>query len=343
MVLESPRFAARVILHEGRAAALFHALARPAKSTDLPDRIPGLSMEVAHPLLSLLHAGGMLAEVDDTGTIAEDAAPALASWEFHDLLFHARSRRGRHDFPLGAAFPQVGRGDPPPAVRPATAAEMIELHRPDIARLRRQDPPFADVQERRQSLREYALEAITDRQLGEFLYRVARVKALEQHEVESPRGPVWMEFAVRPYPAGGALYELEVYPAIRRCAGLGAGLYHYDGLHHRLERMCGVTAEVERLWEDAAIAAGISADRLQVLLILAARWPRIAWKYSGIAYALVLKHVGVVYQTMYLVATAMDLAPCAVGCGDSDGFARAAGIDYYAETSVGEFLLGSKH
>ncbi len=29
------------------------------------------------------------------------------------------------------------------------------------------------------------------------------------------------------------------------------------------------------------------------------------------------------------------------GAGDADLFARAAGTDYYAETSVGEFLLGS--
>ena len=42
------------------------------------------------------------------------------------------------------------------------------------------------------------------------------------------------------------------------------------------------------------------------------------------------------------VATAMDLAPCALGGGDSDLFTRAAGLDYYTETSVGEFLLGSK-
>jgi hypothetical protein len=39
---------------------------------------------------------------------------------------------------------------------------------------------------------------------------------------------------------------------------------------------------------------------------------------------------------------AMGLAPCALGGGDSDLFARAAGTDYYAETSVGEFLLGSR-
>jgi SagB-type dehydrogenase family enzyme len=60
------------------------------------------------------------------------------------------------------------------------------------------------------------------------------------------------------------------------------------------------------------------------------------------AYSVILKNVGALYQTMYLVATAMDLAPCALGGGDSDLFARAAGLEYTVETSVGEFLLGNK-
>jgi hypothetical protein len=37
----------------------------------------------------------------------------------------------------------------------------------------------------------------------------------------------------------------------------------------------------------------------------------------------------------------MGLAPCALGWGDADLFAAAAGTGYYAESSVGEFLLGS--
>jgi SagB-type dehydrogenase family enzyme len=150
-----------------------------------------------------------------------------------------------------------------------------------------------------------------------------------------------MEFASRPYPAGGSLYELEMYVVVNACRGLRPGLYHYDPLGHRLGRRAERTPAVEGLLSGAAQATGMAPNDLQVLLILAARLPRVAWKYAGLAYALVLKHVGVVFQTMYLAATAMGLAPCAIGCGDSDLFARAAGVNYYAETSVGEFLLGS--
>ena len=84
-----------------------------------------------------------------------------------------------------------------------------------------------------------------------------------------------------------------------------------------------------------AVRATDQEVRPQVLIIIAARFQRLSWKYESMAYNIILKNVGVLYQTMYL-------APCALGGGDSDLFARAAGLDYYAETSVGEFLLGSK-
>jgi SagB-type dehydrogenase family enzyme len=267
----------------------------------------------------------------------------VPTWEFHDLLFHARSRTGRSDARYGTTYRLAGRLPPPPALKPAPAGPTHELYRPDLGRLQREDPPLAWVQEQRCSARGFDSEQpITDRQLGEFLFRVARVKDCWQTEVATESGPVRMDFASRPYPAGGSLYELELYVAVNHCSGLSPGLYHYDALGHRLTRLCGRAPEVSGLLRDAAESTAIAEDNLQVLLLLAARFARVAWKYESIAYALILKHVGVVFQTMYLAATAMGLGPRAVGCGDSDLFARAAGTDYCTETSVGEFLLGSQ-
>jgi SagB-type dehydrogenase family enzyme len=151
-----------------------------------------------------------------------------------------------------------------------------------------------------------------------------------------------MDFTARPYPAGGGLHELEFYAVINACEGLESGLYHYDPERHRFGRLSGPTRETGLLLDEAAASAGMAPKGLQVHIILAARFERLAWKYESIAYSLILKDVGVVYQTMYLAATAMGLAPCALGCGDSDLFTRAAGTEYYVETSVGEFLLGSQ-
>jgi SagB-type dehydrogenase family enzyme len=336
-VLESPLAHAQMILNDCRAAALVGALAAPATAWELAERFGGLGADAVASVLALLLRAGMIGEAD-----TEDQVPALQSWEFHDLLFHARTRRGRFDAPYGGTYRLADRLAPPPALKPTMAGRVYELHRPDLDRLERDDPPLARVQARRRSIREFdATHPITDRQLGEFLFRVARVTGYREEEVSTPCGPVRQDFAARPYPAGGGLYELELYAAIQACNHLSPGLYHYDPAGHRLIQLRKHTSEVAGLLRDAAESTGTPEDAIQVLLILAARFPRLAWKYESIAYALTLKHVGVLYQTMYLAATAMGLAPCAIGGGDADLFARAAGTDYYAETSVGEFLLGN--
>ena len=127
---------------------------------------------------------------------------------------------------------------------------------------------------------------------------------------------------MRPYPAAGGLYALDLYLIVNRCAGLDAGLYAYDAERHALRSRPVSQHHTDALLADASLATAIPQEQLQVLVIVAAHFQRVAWKYSSIAYSLVLKDVGVLYDTMYLAATAMGLAPCAVGCGNADLFAR---------------------
>jgi SagB-type dehydrogenase family enzyme len=342
LVLESPLSHGRVVLHDARAGALVQALARARPAKAFAGLVPGLSAEAADMVTALLLNSGMVQELNRLGQASEEESNALQCWEFHDLLFHARSRAGRQDSAIGGTYRLAGRLAPLPALKPMQPGESIELHHPDLDQLLREDPPFAWVHETRRSMREYAPAPITARELGEFLCRVGRVKEQAEVEVATPHGPVRLGLASRPYPSGGALHELELYCAISACQDIAPGLYYYDALNHRLCRLSGHTRELQQLLRDASFSAQIPLERLQVLLIVAARFPRIGWKYAGLAYSLILKNVGVIYQSMYLAATAMGLAPCALGCGDADLFARAAGTDYYAETSVGEFLLGGK-
>ena len=65
-----------------------------------------------------------------------------------------------------------------------------------------------------------------------------------------------------------------------------------------------------------------------------------AWKYSAIAYSLILKDVGVLLQTLYLTATDMGLGGCAIGTGNIELFARMTGQDFHHEGPVGQFALG---
>jgi oxazoline/thiazoline dehydrogenase len=341
IVLESPLSSARLILHDSRAAALVHALAKPQTVKDLAGPVAGVSPAAAALLVTLLLNSEMLSEVDVDGRTQEEENEALQCWEFHNLLFHSRSRAGIDHSGIGGAYKLAGL-NPPPALKPMQPSESFELYLPDLDSLQREDPPFARIQEMRCSLREYGEMPITSRQLGEFLYRVARVRECRNVTVDTPYGSVPLSIASRPYPSGGALYELELYAVINHCGDFAPGLYYYDPRRHRLCKLSGRKAEVEKLVSEAAMSAQIASDGLQVLLVIAARFPRIGWKYTELAYSLILKNVGVVYQTMYLAATAMGLAPCALGCGDAGLFARAAGTDRYIETSVGEFLLGSR-
>ena len=79
----------------------------------------------------------------------------------------------------------------------------------------------------------------------------------------------------------------------------------------------------------------------QVLVHIACRFQRVSWKYHAIAYATNLRNTGVLYQTFYLNAIAMGIAPCGLGSGHLQAFAGASGNDPLVEGNIGEFMLGS--
>lgn len=341
LVLESPLGHGQIILYDWRATALIALLAQPQSLRQMREYLPGMNDEVVAGCLQLLLNAQALTTVLADGRDSEESNLTLAQWDFHDLLFHSRSRYGRHANLFGANFRHINRIPPLPAVKPPPEGTKIDLYQPEFAQLQANDPPLASVMETRRSVYTYDTKPITLKQLGEFLYRVARVRTLNEIPVQAAYGSGQgiMQVSSRPYPAGGKCYDLEFYLTVNQCEGLLSGLYHYDPFNHQLTCLRERDQFVESLLNYATIAS--RQTNPQVLVTLASRFQRISWKYDAIAYATTLKHVGVVYQTMYLVATAMNLAPCALGSGDSDMFAVAAKTDYFAETSVGEFMLGS--
>ncbi|HTE86926.1 MAG TPA: SagB family peptide dehydrogenase [Dehalococcoidia bacterium] len=338
LVLDSPIAHARAIVHGTNGAALLRELARPRSSVELAAATDRFNEETASQLLGLLASAALVSEARADGSTAEDEDETLAQWEFHDLLFHARSRSGRHDFPSGATYRFRGRIPPSPAVKPHMSEDVTVLFRPDLHRLMVGGVPLTRAIEQRLSIREHGERPITVGEVGEFLYRTVRVRSVRDPH---PTGGRPYSISSRPYPGSGSAYELEVYLTVEACDGIPPGLHHYEPAEHQLSRISGPTARTQALLRSAAAAAGIG--RLpQVLITLAARFQRVSWKYESIAYALVLQDVGALYQTMYLVATAMGLAPCALGSGNSDVFAQATGLRYLEESSVGEFILGSR-
>lgn len=312
-------------------AALLGRLAGWTSPAD-PD-CPGLPPGTAAAALGLFAAAGLLTTATAEGDPEESGS--LAQWSPADLWLHTRTRRPRTTARYGATYPMRAVADPLPAAPPAFAGPRITLEPPDLDVVAKTDASLTEVLEGRRSIREHdAAAPITLDGLGELLYRTMRRR-------RTFTGEDGQELADRPYPSGGAVHELEVYPLVVSCDGLEPGLWHYVTDAHALERVAEPGPATRALLDRARAAAMMTADP-QVLLVVTARFGRVMWKYETIAYSLVLKHVGVLYQTFSLVAEAMGLAVCGLGGGDAGDFAAASGLDPHAEGSVGELLLGSR-
>ena len=287
------------------------------------------------PLLHDLSVGRPASELQATG-ISEPAIRALIAlmswcdllergekrWSAHDLLFHACTRtgftrglRGKIEAASLSAVQAAGRA--------GRGGRPIPLVPPDRGRLLAADPPYALVAEQRCSIRQQGTTPLAASQLSEFLFRT-----------------LYQRDGRRPYPSGGACYPLHAYVAVQRCLGLAGGLYAYDPARHELSSVSEPGPAVDQLLAQAAGAAAVELPP-QILLVLAAQYDRMHGSYPDIAYSLILKEVGAVFQAAMLAASVMGLAACPLGCGNSLLFAELTGVDPLIESSVGEMMLGS--
>jgi SagB-type dehydrogenase family enzyme len=138
---------------------------------------------------------------------------------------------------------------------------------------------------------------------------------------------------------GGRRLRARALSGFDKCEELARGFYHYDASAHVLVPIGVPTNELKALLAGAAYAMGAPAAP-QILITITARFGRISWKYSSIAYSLILKDVGVLTQTFYLMATDMGLGGCAIGIANIDLFAKMTGIEFHVEGPVGQFAIG---
>ena len=335
MVLESPRAGALFKICNPNIATALATLSTPQSIKRLRRQggFPGIE------LLALLVDCQILFKIgtgNNNGLRQAEGDCNLVLWDFHDLLFHARSTEGRHANPLGGVYPYMGVAPPLPAVRPPWRGKKTNLQNFSAA-YSEAISPFARLLRERHSTRNFDDQRpITIAELSWFLENTARVRSKWKSSMDG--GPS-VTYTVRPYPSAGAGYELELYLAVDKCNGLARGFYHYDAGGHALVPIGVRTPELEALLTGAQIAMDASVSP-QILITIAARFGRISWKYSSLAYALILKDVGVLTQTFYLMATDMGLGGCAIGTAHIDLFAKMTGIEFHVEGPVGQFALG---
>jgi SagB-type dehydrogenase family enzyme len=338
MVLESPRAGALFRICDPNIAAAVALLSapQPVKRLRRQDGFPGVE------LLALLVDCQILFKVDparDGGLRPAEGDDDLVLWDFHDLLFHARSTEGRHANPMGGIYPYADVMPAPPAVRPRWPGKKIDLRKVAAAPAPHVLPVAKLLRERHSTRSFDGRRPITLAELARFLDGAARVQSKWSSPLDLGDDAPMVGYAARPYPSGGGSWELELYLAVDNCEGLARGFYHYDADAHALVPIGVRTHELDALLVGAGFAMGEAAAP-QILITIAARFGRTAWKYSSLAYALILKDAGVLTQTLYLMATDMGLGGCAIGTVNIDLFAKMTGIEFHVEGPVGQFAMG---
>jgi SagB-type dehydrogenase family enzyme len=302
-LLEAPLYHVRARLLRAVCIDVVSRLSRPTSLKDLLSALPSEAPVIRH-VFAFLATAGIIREC------AKGMEPLEGSWPFWDLFFHYHTRFGFLPDPIGA---KGARGLAKQDLRSSIQIKLRTASPPA-------DPPLTKVLNGRRSQRRPGLCPITIDQLAAFL-------SLSTSNTASPRM--------------GGLDVFSFYLAVRRCDGLPPGFYRYCPVEHVLEPVSVATEYLSQTFIQAGSALGASDCPPDIVVKLVVDIARASQAYERIAYRLALLNAGMIMQTMYLAATALCLATCAIGSGDSLDFARQVGIDQGQQDVIAELALSS--
>ena len=255
----------------------------------------------------------------ETCAYGETMAPP-SFWSSVELAVHRQQN--------GATAPRPG---PAPELTFTSRGSGDVIVLPDPGEL---PTSLGEVLRRRRSKRRFGPGPVRQIDLSTLLYHSVRVEKI----VNDPQAG---GMALRPFPTAGGRSELEVYIVANDLDGAAPGVYHYSPATHSLSAIRLRDGDQDRFNEEVNASTGGVLNRdPPVVLLITAVFGRVMWKYPGIGLSLIYKDTGCLFQTVYLVATAIGLAPCAIGGGPEARNARWLGLDPSEESQVGAFLLG---
>ncbi|WP_431673929.1 SagB/ThcOx family dehydrogenase [Rhizobium leguminosarum] len=193
------------------------------------------------------------------------------------------------------------------------------------------DISLSDVLLKRRSRRDFAgalqlleLDAVLSRALG-----VTAIAHNEQTETNQ---------VLRAFPSSGGLSCLDTYAVCSRVDGVSSGIYHYNPVASRIEKLPNANAE------DAISGAYFNIDYVAnaaCVIVFVANLDRLSPKYGETrSYRLALLDAGHAAQNVLLCAEALGLNSAPVQAFADDALAKAVGADSVREIVVHSILLG---
>lgn len=246
-------------------------------------------------------------------------------WSSYELAMHLQASRGKVRDPL-PSWPA------PRAHRDIASIQRLTLPSGSSQRCYLSNLSVSEALQRRTSIRHYAQDAITFEELGIFLATSARVFNFigsERHQTTH-----------RPSASAGARHSLEIYALCRNVTGLSPAIYYYDPFTNELAALADWNAEYDQLLERLIYIPAMLSRPPDVAFYITSVVGRVFWKYEGNGLASIYRDMGCLLQTMYLVATDLTLAPCAVAAIDQPPLPAFIPANALAEIHVGSFALG---
>lgn len=251
-------------------------------------------------------------------------------WQFHDLYFHTQTRHGSNLNKLGATYRFGDDQNPEGNQRQKIwKGKKIDLPKNPLNVEDKEPVTLSEALEKRMT--SYRTSALNLNILSAFLGKSLRVKKIEKDNFNH-------SYVKKFYPSGGSLHSIETYLAIYNCNGLANGFYYYNASEHSLIRIPNKKKLLDSILKNAQSAMGRN-DLPAAVVVFSSRFERVFWKYESLGYRLILLELGTIFQTLYLLAAGLNLSVCALGSGNSTEFSEHLNLDYFEETSIGEFVI----
>ncbi|MFL5665764.1 MAG: SagB family peptide dehydrogenase [Ktedonobacteraceae bacterium] len=298
--------------------SLLSNLSQPRTLAELATEIPSLTKQLPG-LLDKLHAADLIQIEASESTDSSDHL-----WSSYELAMHIQASGI-------VTISHPGRS------APSARKEIVATRRISLASLPLDIPSsrglsVSEALHRRQSIRHYSEDAITLSELSVFLTTSAQVINFI--------GPEHNQTTHRPSPSGGARHSLELYVLCRNVTDLSPAVYYYDPFNNELAELEQWNAGLDDLLYRLVCAPAMLTRPPDVAIYITSVVGRVFCKYKGNGLALIYRDTGCLLQSMYLVATDLALAPCAIAMMDQlslPGFVHARPLE---EIHVASFILG---